>query len=561
MMREAIDTVRRDGEFVILEDEVSGTYAVARWSADRAAWICEDGAPSRIAPTHWHPLAQEHHRAQPLENIAAAAQLSSWLSRRAFPRFAWGRTAARHIQRVSDTVGTALARMVTTTALPPGGPTDIRRARRRGKIAPIAACLVAAAVAGWWLYGNEVAGDDVLAQVNQVLQREHERAEALTRELTMAQREVEMRTAQSRQASDEASQARQAAERSAVELRQAVQQERDKAETLTRDLAAARREIDSRTAAARTAASEAAQATEAAESTAATARQALQEERARSDALARDLDAARREIEAQVAASGKSGDEAARLQKAAERAAAEFRQALQQEHDKAEQLARELASARRELETQAAALTKAADKTAHNQQLSEVRQALQQAQASAAAYQESLAQERARNQGLVEQLAARPDAAPGRGGSITASLSDAPRPPQPPATDEPATAPLPTSDQPAMAAAAADDTPTTAARPTSSQAPGDPEAPRLMARASLLRSQGDVGAARSVLDRAAETGSAPALFALAETYDPFVLSAWRTLGTQGDAAKARELYARALAGGVQEAKDRLNALR
>ena len=63
-----------------------------------------------------------------------------------------------------------------------------------------------------------------------------------------------------------------------------------------------------------------------------------------------------------------------------------------------------------------------------------------------------------------------------------------------------------------------------------------------------------------MLERAAETGSAPALFALAETYDPVVLSAWETVGTQGDVAKARELYAKALAGGIHEAKDRLNAL-
>jgi hypothetical protein len=56
-------------------------------------------------------------------------------------------------------------------------------------------------------------------------------------------------------------------------------------------------------------------------------------------------------------------------------------------------------------------------------------------------------------------------------------------------------------------------------------------------------------------------GSAPALFALAETYDPTTLAAWGTFGTQGDVARAQELYAKALAGGVLEAKDRLNALR
>jgi hypothetical protein len=106
----------------------------------------------------------------------------------------------------------------------------------------------------------------------------------------------------------------------------------------------------------------------------------------------------------------------------------------------------------------------------------------------------------------------------------------------------------PASDKPSIAAA--DNPPRT-----------NPEAIRLMARATLLLGQGNIGAARVALQSAAETGSAPALFALAETYDPAVLSAWGTLGTQGDATKAHELYAKALAGGIQEAKDRLNALR
>jgi hypothetical protein len=121
---------------------------------------------------------------------------------------------------------------------------------------------------------------------------------------------------------------------------------------------------------------------------------------------------------------------------------------------------------------------------------------------TAAAYQESLAQERARIEQLAQELAARRDAAP-----------------------------------------------------------GNPEPVRLMARASLLLGQGNIGVARTVLERAAEMGSASALFALAETYDPAMLAAWRTFGTQGDAGKARELYARAFAGGIREAKDRLNAPR
>jgi hypothetical protein len=287
---------------------------------------------------------------------------------------------------------------------------------------------------------------------------------------------------------------------------------------------------------------------------------------------------------------------------------AQVNQALQQERDKAERLARELATARRELGSQAAALTKAGDKAAPNQQLIGLQQALQQAEWLSAAYQELLAQERgrsqgfeqqlaargndqellaqerarsqgleqqlaargndqellaqerARSQGLEQQLAAQRDTTPGSGRNATASLSDTPGPA--PATDKPATTPLPTRDKPVMAVASADDKPATmAALLTAPGAPSNPDVPRLMARASLLLSQGNIGAARTVLDRAAETGSALALFALAETYDPIILAAWGTFGTQGDAAKARELYARALAGGVQEARDRLNALR
>jgi hypothetical protein len=47
---------------------------------------------------------------------------------------------------------------------------------------------------------------------------------------------------------------------------------------------------------------------------------------------------------------------------------------------------------------------------------------------------------------------------------------------------------------------------------------------------------------------------------LAETYDPVILSSWGTYGTRGEATKARELYAKAHAGGIQEAKNRFDAL-
>ena len=98
-------------------------------------------------------------------------------------------------------------------------------------------------------------------------------------------------------------------------------------------------------------------------------------------------------------------------------------------------------------------------------------------------------------------------------------------------------------------------------QPIAADAQDKAEAARLIARASALLSQGNIGAARIVLERAAESGNAQASFMLAETYDPVILSAWGTYGTRGEAAKARELYAKAHTGGIREAKDRLDALR
>lgn len=105
-------------------------------------------------------------------------------------------------------------------------------------------------------------------------------------------------------------------------------------------------------------------------------------------------------------------------------------------------------------------------------------------------------------------------------------------------------------------------TPAATERSTAAETAGRvPEIARLMARADALLAQRDIASARIVLERAVDMGSAKAAFALAETYDPIVLDAWRTFGTLGDVARAKQLYAKAQAGGVQEAKERLNTLR
>ncbi|QEL24648.1 hypothetical protein FQV39_20200 [Bosea sp. F3-2] len=101
---------------------------------------------------------------------------------------------------------------------------------------------------------------------------------------------------------------------------------------------------------------------------------------------------------------------------------------------------------------------------------------------------------------------------------------------------------------------------TAMASPAASDVQGGTEAARMIARATLLLGQGDIGAARIVLERAAELGSARAVFMLAETYDPNILFAWRTFGTRGEVARARELYAKAHAAGIREAKERFDTL-
>jgi hypothetical protein len=203
-------------------------------------------------------------------------------------------------------------------------------------------------------------------------------------------------------------------------------------------------------------------------------RQSVQKEHDRAEALASELASAQRDIETRVARSRKTDDGTAQVKQAAENAMAELRQSSQKEHDSAEALPRAPESMRRPIGARIA-LERAA-----NSQINQVKPAAEAA-----------------------------------------------------ATEQPAAA----------------------------EAQGSPEAARLLARASALLGQGNIGAARIVLERAAETGSAQAIFMLAETYDPLALSTWRTYGTRGDATKARELYAKAHAGGIQEAKDRFDALR
>ncbi len=230
------------------------------------------------------------------------------------------------------------------------------------------------------------------------------------------------------------------------------------------------------------------------------------------------------------------------MKEAARRSADEQQHALHQERGRTERLAAELAEAKSSLETQAKA--KAVEEAAWDNQLAALRQELQDARSEATGARESLEAQRLTS--IQESTGARGSRSPAAAAPIVG---------------QPSIASSSASEAPTKASAGDVQQPTNlATRPTTGFEQGSPQAVRLIARANLLLDQGNIGAARNMLDRAAEMGSTEALFWLAETYDPLLLAARQTFGTQSDIAKARELYGKALAGGVSQAKARLEAL-
>ena len=154
-------------------------------------------------------------------------------------------------------------------------------------------------------------------------------------------------------------------------MRQSLQNERDRAEVLASELTIARREVETQKALASGSADETAQLMQAGESVTAELRQSLQNERNRAEALDRELAIARRHVETQVALASMAEDEAAQVKLASESAAAELRQFLQTERDRVEALVNDLAMARREVETKAALASKSGKDAVENKRTAE----------------------------------------------------------------------------------------------------------------------------------------------------------------------------------------------
>lgn len=98
----------------------------------------------------------------------------------------------------------------------------------------------------------------------------------------------------------------------------------------------------------------------------------------------------------------------------------------------------------------------------------------------------------------------------------------------------------------------------TAAAPTASLDAG--EVATLLKRGKDMLGTGDFAAARLLLRRAAEAGSADAAMALATTFDPLVLRRLGAIGVTPDAARARKWYGKAAALGSSAATQSLSQL-
>ncbi|WFU22182.1 hypothetical protein QA649_29395 [Bradyrhizobium sp. CB1717] len=407
--------------------------------------------------------------------------------------------------------------------------------------------------------------------LRQSMQKERPGPDSLEQDLSLTRTAIsayQVQTAPVAKADENASLRKVAGESSAAELQNSLKQERDRIGQLEQALAGARRDIDAQTALAANASEEVAKLTQAAKAGAAEQRRSMQKERERADALAEDLSIARSKIYAYEAQAAKASEEAAQLKQTAASDTASLEQAQKRERERAEQLARDFAKASRELDAQTERASKASEDVARIKQTGE---------RESAELRSLLQRQRERAEQLERDLAlARRDS----GALAAKTLSAAP----PPATtgkaarEEPPSAPTrpiqnrPTQDglvhdKPIQQKSIGDRPVQDKAIPARSKGDADvqpnnsAQAEKLVARASALLEQGDIGSARIVLERAAEMGSAKASFALAETYDPLILPNFGTYGTQGDSTKARDLYARAEAGGIKEAKARYEALR
>lgn len=400
---------------------------------------------------------------------------------------------------------------------------------------------------------------DAETKQRQALEQERGRADNLARELTSLRAELDA----ARNKGSETAQAVEAESKQKSAVEQELKQERDRADTLARELASVRVELD----AARTAGPKVAQVAAAEVEQKQALKRELEQQRDRVEALTRELTSLRAELDKARA----EGGEAVRI---AEAARIQQERAFGKERDKTETLTRELASARKETEERSALLAAA---------YADVLQATETNRTSAAEQKLAIARERDRADALSRELASirngpeagnwqiaalnvfrvlrkresTVDNAQARMVEVSSRTTEGkPRSAEQVSGRAVASTSEPASDLDRNVGTGTERSMSASAAPRS---PVDEQ--RLLARATELLRQADISGARPLLEHALAHGSARAAFMLAETYDARVLQSWRARGISGDLAKARELYEQAQAGGIEDAKARIEALK
>ncbi len=364
--------------------------------------------------------------------------------------------------------------------------------------------------------------------LKQELKQERDKAEAVGRELTSLRAELDA----ARIAGPQAAKAAAAAVEQQQALKQELKQERDKAEGVARELTSLRAELDKAHAAGL-------ETTRTAEAVKIEQKLAFGKERDRAETLARELASARKEAEERSALLAAAHAEAFQVMETNSATAAEQKLALARERDRADVLARELTSVRNKLE-------------AGNRQIAALNAlgALRSREPVVDSAREWMAEHSSRTIAGKERL---PEQISGEAVASTSGRSSTSKLPRPEAQLT-AREGAPDSDPKVVMA-----TERSVSAGAASHSPVDEQ--RLLARANALLRQADISGARPLLEHAREHGSARAAFMLAETYDARVLQSWGARGISGDLAKARELYEWAQAGGIGDAKERIEALK
>ena len=137
-----IETAPRDGRFLILEEDASGKFNIARWAPEAGGWVRENDEPIKIIPSYWYPIQGQNDLQPRLDISTSPCQPEG----RAAPQrqFASDIIASRSDAASPETIAAA---KTESTAVEPK---RASRARNRFAAFSIAASLVVATCAGMY---------------------------------------------------------------------------------------------------------------------------------------------------------------------------------------------------------------------------------------------------------------------------------------------------------------------------------------------------------------------------------------------------------------------------